>query len=176
MPSLEQILHIPIFPSTREKTLTASSTHPTWLQRRRAEKLRRELAILEHMDKRLWRKIVLCGSHTIAALAACFFALGYALHVNIGLLPAMVSCVVAAAVIYAVSRYENGMLWLFTTILLVVVCFFVFEDVPTGSMLDLPLPEGLTAKQTRKAERRAKITRAISRRKLRLEKLLAQLT
>jgi hypothetical protein len=134
--------------------------------------LRRELALLEHMDTRLWRKIVLCGSITIAAIAAGFFGLGYLAHVHVGLGPAIAICLAAAAFLYWVSRYEHGLFWLFLAIFIGVVLVFIFEDLPLDGLSSLDMPHGLDKKQARKAERRAKIARAISRRKMKLKKML----
>jgi Zn-dependent protease with chaperone function len=125
------------------------------------------------MDSRLWRKIVLCGSITIATVAVAIFGIGYFAHLQIGLVPAILASLAMASILYWVSRYEYGLLWLFTAIFVGIFLAVVFQDYPSEIFPNVSLPDNLDKKSSRKAERRAKLNFAIARRKTRLEELLA---
>jgi hypothetical protein len=147
-----------------------------WFKRRRAERLRREIALLEGMDWRVWRMIVICGSLTILAVTVGFVAVGYALHVHFASIPiAFAICLGFASLLYFVSRFKNGLYWLYTVILIAVVIGATFYDSPIADIPDLTWSSDGGAVKDRKSARRAKIQNAIQRRKLKLGKLLVQL-
>jgi hypothetical protein len=147
----------------------------SWLKRRRAEHLRREIALLERMDSRLWHTTLLCGSLTIAGIAAAVFALGFAVHIHIGLGLAICVCLTVAALIFWASRYEYGLLWMFATILIGIVLIFIFQEIPFFETITFDDPN-LDRKVSHKEQRRNRINRAISKLKMKLEKTARDLT
>jgi uncharacterized membrane protein YccC len=154
---------------------TVESVKPSWLKRRRAEHLRREIALLERMDSRLWHTTLLCGALTIAGIAAAVFALGVAVHIHIGLGLAICACLTVAALIFWASRYEYGLLWMFATILIGIVLIFIFQEIPFFETITFDDPN-LDRKVSHKEQRRNRINRAISKLKMKLEKTARDLT
>jgi hypothetical protein len=124
------------------------------------------------MDTRLWRKIVLCGSLTIAAIAAGIFAVGFLAHIHLGLLPAILISLAIASGVYWVSRYEYGIFWLFAAILIGILLSVFFLDCPLSGIPDIGWPNGLDKKKSRKDQLRQRIDYAMRRRHSRLEKML----
>jgi hypothetical protein len=145
---------------------------PNWFKRHRVERLTREIALLEHLDSSLWQKIVACGVASIIGLAAGLFGIAYVLHVNWGLAIAIPACLAAAALIYGANRYEYGVLWLFIAIFVGVLLILAFEAGELSDLSNVDVPDLGDRKTGRKAERQAKIKRAIAKRKVRLEAVL----
>jgi hypothetical protein len=135
------------------------------------EKLRRELALLENMDARLWRIIVVCGGLTILALALAFLGIAILLHIHLGLAAAVAISLALAALFYFVSRYEDGLFWLFLTVFIGIILIVIFQEGASYIPLDSGVPD-LRTKDGHKEMRRKKIKLAITKRKLRLEKIL----
>ena len=53
--------------------MSAEAAAPTLRRKRRIERLRREIILLEHLDSRLWRKIALCAGVSVLLLGLMMF-------------------------------------------------------------------------------------------------------
>jgi hypothetical protein len=133
------------------------------LRVRRAERLKREIALLSGMDDQLWRKIVLCGSAAVLGLALLILTAAWKFQ-YFGFSEASVfaMAVIVAALFWWLGRY---VLWL-PALLAMLMFAVIFEtaDVPDLTGNDKP---------DRKAERRAKVARALDKRRALLARLEA---
>lgn len=132
------------------------------LRRRRAERLRREIALLSAMDQGLWRKSLLCGLALVGGLSALLGAAAAKLS-YFGLDPLLVLAggVVTATLLWWLGRYS---LWL-PALLAAAALAVILEDIPDLSDL------GSDQAKDRKAERRAKIAQAVEKRRALLARL-----
>jgi membrane protein implicated in regulation of membrane protease activity len=143
----------------------AAKSYPTRraLRARREERLRREIALLEHMDGRLWRKALACSAVAVALTAALLTLAALKLHwFGYDLTAIFLACLAIAAAAWWLGRYT---LWI-PAVLVVVALAIVFEGV------DLP-GEGWSDSKD-KPDRRAKVAAALAKRRARLMKLEAQ--
>lgn len=152
-----------------------SARPQNWFTRRRAERLEREISLLERLNASLWRKMVVCAVLSTLGMAAGLFAVALALHVQWGLTVAIPVCLGTAAVLYLVSRYEHGWFWLFTFVVVAVVLIFIFESGDFPDLGNLDFTGAGTKKAKRKMARQLKLKQAIAKRKLRLEQALGKL-
>jgi hypothetical protein len=151
---------------------TANLKKSNWFSKARSERLNREIALLESMDATLWRKMMGCAALTILGMASGFLGLGYVLHIQWGVGLAIPVCLGVASLLYVFSRYEYGLFWLFTIVVVGLLIALIFDggDVPDLGNIDTPdLGE---RKPDRKAERQAKLRHAIVKRKQRLQSAL----
>lgn len=142
-------------------TADSGSSHP--LRKRRAERLRREISLLEHMDGRLWRKAAIGTVVGVVFIALLLIAVAAKLQYFMyhPLAVTMVALAVAALV-WWLGRYT---LWI-PVILVVLLLAILFEgDVGSWDFGG----DGDTAKA--KPDRRSKLGAALARRRAALEKL-----
>ena len=134
------------------------------LKVRRAERLRREIALLSHMDGGLWRKAVICGAASILGLALLILTAAWKFQ-YFGFSEAAVAgvAVLIAALCWWLGRY---VLWL-PALLATLMFAIIFETLDGVDLVGDDKPD-------RKAERRAKIARALERRRLMLMRLEAR--
>lgn len=131
------------------------------LKARRIERLRREIALLSGMDDSLWRKMVLCGTGSVLGLALIILTAAWKFQ-YFGFSEAAVAgaAVVVAVMLWWMGRY---VLWL-PTMMAILLFAIIFETLDGVDLIDGGKPD-------RKAERRAKVMRALERRRAMLTRL-----
>ena len=133
------------------------------LRHRRIERLRREIALLSQMDDNLWRKAIFCGAAIIIGLAMLILTAAWKFqYFGLGETGIAAAALAIAALVWWMGRY---MLWL-PFILATLLFAIIFESLDGIDLFDGGEPD-------RKAERRAKITRAIDKRRALLARLEA---
>lgn len=136
------------------------SAHP--LRARRSERLRREIALLEHMDSRLWRKALLCAVIGVATTVALLLAVAVKLHYfAFHPLAVTIVSVALAVLVWWIGRYTLTV----PLILIVLLLGILFEG-------GIELPNFGDGKS--KANRRRKLDAALARRRKALAKLEAR--
>jgi hypothetical protein len=131
------------------------------LRQRRAERLKREIALLSQMDERLWRKSLLCAALIIPALALVFAAAAAKLSYFSASFALIAPIALGLAVLcWWAGRYSLLLPWILFTLALAVI----FESAP-----DIGDP----GSDDRKTSRRMKIAWALDKRRALLAKLEA---
>lgn len=131
------------------------------MHNQRAERLRREIALLSGMDDRLWRKSLICAALIIPALALLFVGAAAKLH-WLGTSPAIAiagACLIAL-LCWWMGRYA---LW-FPVVIVLLAVAVIFEDIPDV---------GDIGGDDRKTSRAKKIARALDKRRALLARLEA---
>lgn len=139
----------------------------TSLRQRRIRRLKREIELLSAMDEGLWRRALLSAVGVIGGLALLFVLVAWKLQFfGAGALVAILVAVGLAALCWVLGR---NLIWL-PIILAGLALAILLEDVP-----DLgDFGDHSDGGKDRKAERRAKIARAIDKRRLLLARLEAK--
>jgi hypothetical protein len=142
-------------------TAEPSSTSP--LRQRRIERLRREIALLEHMDGRLWRKAAIGAGVGIVFIALLLVGVAAKLHYFMyHPLAITVAALAIAALVWWLGRYT---LWI-PVILVVLLLAILFEgDVGSWDF------GGDGGKVKAKPDRRSKLDAALARRRAALARL-----
>ncbi|MBX9908085.1 MAG: hypothetical protein K2Z25_05170 [Beijerinckiaceae bacterium] len=143
--------------------MTTEPEAPSRLRMRRVERLRREIALLERMDGRLWRKAALASVIGVVFIALLLMAVAAKLQYFMyhPLAVAMVALAVAALV-WWLGRYT---LWV-PVILVVLLLAILFEGDVGGWDFG-----GDGGKAKVKPDRQGKLNAALSRRRTALAKL-----
>jgi len=143
--------------------MTADPNAPSSLRKRRAERLRREIALLEHMDSRLWRKAAI-GS-VVGVVFIALLLMGVAAKLQYFMyhpLAVMLAALTIAALVWWLGRYT---LWI-PAILVVLLLAILFEgDVGSWDF------GGNGDKARARPDRRGKLDAALARRRAALQKL-----
>lgn len=133
---------------------------PQALHERREQRLRREIALLEHMDGRLWRKALFCSAIAVVLTAVLLAAAAIKLHwFNYHPAAIAFACLAIATAAWWLGRYT---LWI-PAVLIAVAFAIVFEAV------DIP-NEGWSDSKN-KRDRRTRIAAALMKRRTHLAKL-----
>ena len=141
----------------------ASASHP--LRARRAERLRREIGLLEHMDGRLWRKALIDSGVAVAVMALLLTLTAAKLHYFMyHPLAVITASVTIAALVWWLGRYT---LWI-PVVLVALLLAILFEGDLGG------LDFGGDGKGSAKPDRRRKIEAALAKRRAALAKLEAR--
>jgi len=141
------------------------ASHP--LRARRAERLRREIGLLEHMDGRLWRKAIIDSGVAVVFIALLLTLTAAKLHYFMYHPVAVITASVAiAALVWWLGRYT---LWI-PVILVALLLAILFEGDLGG--LDFGGGDG---KGSEKSDRRRKLEGALAKRRAALAKLEARL-
>lgn len=142
-------------------TTDPGSFHP--LRNRRAERLRREIALLEHMDGRLWRKAAIGAGVGIVFIALLIMGVAAKLqYFMYHPLAVTTAALAVAALVWWLGRYT---LWI-PVILVVLLLAILFEgDVGSWDF------GGDSGKAKSKPDRQKKLDAALSRRRAALAKL-----
>lgn len=139
------------------------ASHP--LRARRAERLRREIGLLEHMDGRLWRKALIDSGLAIVFIALLLTVTAAKLHYFMYHPVAVITASVAiAALVWWLGRYT---LWI-PVILVALLLAILFEGELGG------LDFGGNGKGEAKPDRRRKLEAALAKRRAALAKLEAR--
>ena len=138
-------------------------SHP--LRARRAERLRREIGLLEHMDGRLWRRALIDSALAIVFIALLLTLTALKLHyVSYHPVAIVTASVVIAALVWWLGRYT---LWI-PVILVALLLAILFEGELGG------LDFGGDGKGEVKPDRRRKLDAALTKRRAALAKLEAR--
>jgi hypothetical protein len=154
----------------KELILTYTSLQPNWFKRKQIEKLHRQIAMLQNMDKSLEIKVLVCVGLKILTIAAGFFAGAIFLHVHVGLALAALISLILASVLYFVNRYEYGLFWLAFGIMIIALLASPLGEILQFFTPTFEMPDVKT-KNDYKSRRAIKIARAIRKRELRIVKL-----
>ena len=139
------------------------ASHP--LRARRAERLRREIGLLEHMDGRLWRKALIDSAVAVVVIALLLTLTAAKLHYFMYHPVAVIMASVAiAALVWWLGRYT---LWI-PVILVALLLAILFEGDLGG------LDFGGDGKGSEKSDRRRKLEAALAKRRAALAKLEAR--
>ncbi|WP_306226001.1 hypothetical protein [Bosea beijingensis] len=143
--------------------MAASSGSSSPLRQRRAERLRREIALLEHMDGRLWRRAVIDTLVAVGLIALLLIAVAAKLHYFMyHPLAVTAACLGLAGLAWWLGRYT---LWI-PVILVALLLAILFEDVG-----GLDFNGGDSGKAKGKLDRRRKLDAALAKRRRTLAKL-----
>lgn len=133
------------------------------LRKRRIERLRREIALLEQMDGRLWRRAAFDSAVAVGFIALLLTLTAIKLHYFMYHPLAIASASIAiAALIWWLGRYT---LWI-PVILVALLLAVLFEGNDLGG-----LDFGGDDKKAKKPERRRKLDAALTRRRQALARL-----
>jgi hypothetical protein len=145
--------------------------------RRRAERLRKEIALLGDMDFRLWLKSLACVSAYLALITLGVFAfcelligtkfLGYQWHILL-----FIGCAALTLIGYMLRRYPLTAAVIVLYLGIMVVLAGLFEDADGLPQVNLDLPsESPADDDDRKTRLRRRIQYAIAKRRMLLEKI-----
>lgn len=142
----------------------AADSEPTSpLRQRRAERLRREITLLEHMDGRLWRRAIIDSAVAVGLIALLIVAVAAKLHYFAYHPVAIVAASLGvAALVWWLGRYT---LWI-PVILVVLLLAILFEGDVGG--LDFG---GSGNDKKAKPDRRRKLDSALAKRRAALARL-----
>ena len=151
-----------------------------WHRKQRAARLLKEIALLEAMDSSVWKKALVCGLASFAAIVAgVYFMADYAISQSAASHPShlmvLLCCALLVLILYAFFRYPMFAFSVFVTLTIGLVFAVLFEDVPTSCTSDFGGSDSLIdvgpARENRKVLLQRRIQRAIEKRKLLLRKL-----
>lgn len=149
------------------RAMTASSGSPAPLRQRRIERLRREIALLEHMDGRLWRRAIIDTLVAVGLIALLLIAVAAKLHYFMyHPLAVAAACLGIAALAWWLGRYT---LWI-PVILVALLLAILFE----GDVGGLDFSGSDSSKSTRRPDKRSKLEAALAKRRRTLAKLEAR--
>lgn len=143
--------------------MTAGPNTSSSLRKRRAERLRREIVLLEHMDGRLWRKAAI-GS-VIGIVFIALLLVGVAAKLQYFMyhpIAVIVAALAIAALVWWLGRYT---LWI-PVILVVLLLAILFEGDVGGWEFG-----GDGGKAKARPDRQSKLDAALARRRAALDKL-----
>ncbi|RYE34023.1 MAG: hypothetical protein EOP23_06595 [Hyphomicrobiales bacterium] len=144
--------------------MAASSGSSSPLRQRRAERLRREIALLEHMDGRLWRRAVIDTLVAVGFIAVLLIAVAAKLHYFMyHPLAVTVACLGIGALAWWLGRYT---LWI-PVILVALLLAILFE----GDVGGLDFGGSESGESRAKPDRRRKLDAALAKRRRTLAKL-----
>ncbi len=143
--------------------MTADPNALSPLRQRRAERLRREIALLEDMDGRLWRKAAIGAGVGVVFIA--LLIMGVAAKLDYFMYHPL--AVTTAALVIAALAWWLGRYTLWIPVILVVLLLAILFEGDVGSW-DFG---GTGDKAKAKPDRRSRLDAALARRRAALEKL-----
>jgi hypothetical protein len=155
---------------------------------KKAEVLRRKIAILETMNTRLWWKSLLCAFVTVLGFASAFIAAAYFVWGQLSGLTIVISLIASFVTLFAIRNFVL-FLWMALVVAVVIVMGLIFGEAdgvdiasPTsdhdcgsgsGSQTNLTgALDLLTSESGEKSKARRRIEQAIHRHKSKLSALL----